>query len=205
MSTQRSFQSSSDRNDPRGAFGFRSIASHAAGETEISDMPGGPARHFCGPTTQTSMPHSSTSTSSQPSAETASTSSSAPASFTAGAISPTGLWMPEGVSDWTTATSSTSGLSASAWRTSEASTASSYGTRTSTTSAPYSRSQSPNQDAYTPDTRFSAFMPGRVSARAAASRPRTASPCISTMSSELRMSSPTLRSSSLNFSRKTGS
>ena len=43
-----SFQSSIDRNEARGAAGFARMRSQAASLTVISDMPGGPPRHFCG-------------------------------------------------------------------------------------------------------------------------------------------------------------
>ena len=50
-----------------------------------------------------------------------------------------------------------------------------------------------------------AVIPGRVSARATASSPSTASPCISTMSFEVWSSAPTFDSRLRKRSRKTGS
>ena len=50
-----------------------------------------------------------------------------------------------------------------------------------------------------------AVMPGRVTARAAASSPSTASPCMSTMSFDVWKSAATFVSSARKRSRKTGS
>ena len=80
------FQSSSERNEPRGALGLSSIACQARSLTAISDIPGGPARHFCGPATARSTCQSSTRTSVPPSADTTSASISAPWSWASGPI-----------------------------------------------------------------------------------------------------------------------
>ena len=99
VSIQRSFQSSSEVKEPRGASGLARIASHARSETVMSDIPGGPARHFCGPATATSTCQSSILTSVPPKAETTSATSSAPCSWTIAPISPSGFSMPDGVSE----------------------------------------------------------------------------------------------------------
>jgi hypothetical protein len=69
---------------------------------------------------------------------------SAPFRFAIGPISATGLTVPDGVSECTTASSSVSGCAAKAASTISGSTCASYGTSTSTTVAPYSASQRPN-------------------------------------------------------------
>ena len=106
-----SFQSSIDRKEARGALGFARIRSQAASLTVISDIPGGPPRHFCGPATQTSSCHSSVSSGMPPSDETQSISVSAPCARAIGPIAETSQSVPDGVSEWTTVTSSISGCS----------------------------------------------------------------------------------------------
>ncbi len=68
-----SFQSSIERNEPRGALGFSRMRSQASSLTLISDMPGGPAMHFWAPATQMSSCHSSGNSGMPPSDETQST------------------------------------------------------------------------------------------------------------------------------------
>src|SRR6202044_3601741 len=102
-------QSSSDRYEARGASGFDSIIFHAASLTETSAIPGGPARHFCGPATQTSSCQASTSNGTPPSEDTASTSVTAPCARAIGPIAEQSCRVPDGVSEWTTATSSIPG------------------------------------------------------------------------------------------------
>ena len=77
-------------------------------------MPGGPARHFCGPATQMSSPQSSGRSVSQPSDDTTSAITSAPLRFAIGPISATGFIVPDGVSECTTASTSVSGCAAKA-------------------------------------------------------------------------------------------
>ena len=113
-SIQVSFQSSSERNEPRGAAGFARMRFQASSLTATSDMPGGPARHFCGPATQMSRPQSSGRSVSQPSDDTTSAITSAPWRCAIGPISETGLIVPDGVSECTTASTSASGCAANA-------------------------------------------------------------------------------------------
>ena len=106
-----SFQSSIDRNELRGAAGFALITRQASSLTLISDMPGGPARHFCAPATQMSSIHSSGKIGMPPNDDTQSTNVRQPCAFAIGPISATGFSVPEGVSEWTTLTNSISGCS----------------------------------------------------------------------------------------------
>src|SRR5439155_15561403 len=140
-SSHCSFQSSRDRNDARGAAGFSRTRAQASPLTLISDIPGGPPRHFCGPATHTSSCHSSALNGMPPTEETQSTSVNAPCVLAIGPISATGLSVPLGVSEWTTATPSIYGWLSRKRSTSAASTASLYATSSSWTSAPKSRSQ----------------------------------------------------------------
>src|SRR6266849_7864669 len=104
-------QSSSDRNEARGATGLPSMAAHACSLTATSDIPGGPPRHFCGPATQTSSCQESASKGMPPSDETQSTSVSTPRDRAIGPIREQSLKVPDGGSEWTTHSSSVSGCS----------------------------------------------------------------------------------------------
>src|SRR6266702_8289184 len=79
--------------------------------TATSDIPGGPPRHFCGPATQTSSCQESASRGMPPSDETQSTSVSTPRDRAIGPIREQSLKVPDGVSEWTTHSSSVSGCS----------------------------------------------------------------------------------------------
>ena len=95
-------QSSSDRNDPRGAAVLASMTSHASGLIAMSDMATGPPRHFWGPATSRSSCHASAWSSTPPRDETQSTSVTTPRSRQMGPMRSMGLRVPEGVSEWTT-------------------------------------------------------------------------------------------------------
>ena len=140
-SSHCSFQSSIERYEARGACGFARMRSHAASFTVISDIPGGPPRHFCAPATQTSRCHSSVFRGIPPSDETQSISVRAPRACAIGPIADTSQSVPDGVSEWTTVTSSIPGCSSRYRSTSAGSTASLYGTSSSCSSAPKSFSQ----------------------------------------------------------------
>ena len=83
----------------------------ASSLTHMSDIPGGPPRHFWGPATQTSSCHASGHSGMPPTDETQSTSVSTPCALQMGPRASTGLRVPDGVSEWTTARTSTSGCS----------------------------------------------------------------------------------------------
>ena len=87
------------------------MRSHAASLTVIRDIPGGPPRHFCAPATHTSSCHSSVLKGMPPSDETQSISVSAPCARAIGPIAATSQSVPDGVSEWTTVTSSIPGCS----------------------------------------------------------------------------------------------
>ena len=106
-----SFQSSIERKEARGAAGLVPIRSQAAALTVISDIPGGPPRHFWAPATQTSSCQASVSNAIPPRDDTQSTRVSAPRACAIGPIAETSQTVPEGVSEWTTVTSSIPGLS----------------------------------------------------------------------------------------------
>src|SRR5215470_8132162 len=104
-------QSSSERNEARGAAGLLSMAFQAFSLTDMSDIPGGPPRHFCGPATQTSSCQESASKAMPPTDDTQSTSVSTPCRRAMGPISEQSLKVPDGVSECTTVSSSVSGCS----------------------------------------------------------------------------------------------
>ena len=106
-----SFQSSMDRKDARGALGLARIRSQAASLTVISVMPGGPPRHFCAAATAMSICQSSVRNSIPPSDETQSTMVSTPRLCAMGPIAATSWSVPDGVSQWTTVSTSISGCS----------------------------------------------------------------------------------------------
>ena len=93
--------------------GFRATSSQAAALTERSDNPVGPLRHFSGAVTTMSKPHSSVRTSRPPTLATASTRDTTPAARHSRPISAMGATVPQGVSTWTTLSSSASGFAAS--------------------------------------------------------------------------------------------
>ena len=124
-SSQAFFQSRIERKLARNGSGWRaSSASQAAGLIDISERPGVPPRHFWGPAMAISMPHSSGLSSSPPSPETVSTMVSHAELPRDWPISLTGLWVPEGVSEWTTERNLMPGLAWRALRTSSGSMAS---------------------------------------------------------------------------------
>jgi hypothetical protein len=116
---------------------------HARSLTCSRDRPGGPPRHFCGATTTRSAGQPSKSHGSPPNEETASTSSSAP--FVIAAATPaTSVSVPDGVSQWTAATTVMSGLRASASLTCSGAMVVSYPVVISMTSAASRRASRPN-------------------------------------------------------------
>src|SRR5947199_6815401 len=93
LSSHCSFQSSRDRKELRGAAGFSPMRFQASSLTLIKDIPGGPPRHFCGPSTQMSSSHSSALNGIPPTDETQSTSVSAPCACAIFPIASTGLYV----------------------------------------------------------------------------------------------------------------
>ena len=185
-SIQRSFQSSSDRNDPRGADGLSRIACHARSLTLTSDVPDEPASAFCGPAMQMSIPHSDVSSGWAPIEATASTTQSAPCARTILQISAAGFTLPLSDSPCTNATSSIEGSRSRAAATSAGSTASRESTSITVSSAPSLRSSFANQTPYVPELRQSVRVPGRTTPSSTASSASAASACTITTSSSVR-------------------
>ena len=174
-------QSMMDRNDPRGASGLASMAAHAWGLMAMSDMPGGPPRHFWGPATSRSSCHASDSElDAAEGGDDVHDRDHAPCSRHSRPISRTGLRVPEGVSQWTTDSTLTSGCAVEmAPGPARRSPIGRRAPRARWRSAPMALE--PVSEALAEHARHEVEH-GRArswrAARAAASRPSTASPCI---------------------------